>query len=402
MTKAILFLYLIPVICFSQKKTSMENATLQGTIEEYLPLQGISLSVIRLRTDLGYQLAKFPSYQGKEIISKFPIGSSVQLSTKTRVPKMEMPYEKDNVWLEVMFFSDSLVSISNTYQKVDALWKKNIGYFAQFYAGKRTVILDQLVERYFEYNGKVRGVYLNDNVLIVANLLNKPRIEFKNIPIGSKISNAGWEINIDPGDQLIYPGASRNFHSMLLEKTTGFISSFLFKQNGNCIGLTIESDGKAIRLNFPADMAEKIMKVEKMKAPVTVYFGDPQIAPKLNLYASLHAIISESDTLKIESEFFGDPDGKHDYNNSIHTGKITKLNRDLKDRIVSIIIDNKVLIESNYKISSQLNSILKKGTTIKVDGQERIKKQGEVYQNGYSVMTPKNITVEGKEFLVEN
>jgi len=401
MTKAIFILYLLPVLCFSQNRIKTENSTTEGIIESYLPNWGIALSVIKLKTNSGYLLATFPSYQGKEIANKFPTGSVVKVLTIARVPKMNFTNLNDRYWVQIMF-ADSLCSIQNNNERVNTVWKKHDNYFLQFSRGNRTVMLDQIVERYFEFNGEIRGVYLKDDVLVSVSLIHKPRIDFKNIPIGSKISNAGWEIPIDPGDQLIYPGASRNFHPMLLQKVTGFISSFLFKQNGNCIGLMIASEGKAIRLNFPADMAEQIMKVEKRKTPVTVYFGDPQIAPKLNLYASLHAIISESDTLKIESEFFGDPDGKHDYNNSIHTGKITKLNRDLKDRIVSIIIDNKVLIESNYKISSQLNSILKKGTTIKVDGQERIKKQGEVYQNGYSVMTPKNITVEGKEFLVEN
>jgi hypothetical protein len=262
-------------------------------------------------------------------------------------------------------------------------------------------VLDEIVTRYFVYEGETRGVYTKSGILIFENLLFRSRTKFKDIPIGSTISNLGVIVDPRPGEELVANNAKKIINANLLEKASGTISSFLFKQNGACIGLTVDRDGKQLKLYFPSEMTEKIMSIERRKDVITIYYDPLLNEPKNNLYPSLHAMIAGNDTLKIEREFFGDPDGKHDHINTIYEGKITKLHRDLKDRIVSVILDNKILIETNDKIQNQLNSILKKGNVIKVDGQERIKKQGEVYQNGYAVVVPKKVTIEGKEFLVE-
>lgn len=116
----------------------------------------------------------------------------------------------------------------------------------------------------------------------------------------------------------------------------------------------------------------------------------------------LHAIISEADTLKIEEAgFYGGADVAHDHKPAVVSGKISKVNRSDRGGIMNVILGNDVYVEITYTTSEQLGKYLKKGIEMEVSGDERIKKEGEIYSEDYRIITPRKVKVDGKEFLLQ-
>jgi hypothetical protein len=104
----------------------------------------------------------------------------------------------------------------------------------------------------------------------------------------------------------------------------------------------------------------------------------------------------------MEDDYYGDPDGDHDYISISSKGVITKLNLSAKQKIVSLVVDERYLLEIDTKTESQLKAYLKKGKSIGFEGDQHIKKEGEVYQFDYQIVSPKQLTLEGREFLLYN
>jgi hypothetical protein len=388
MSRIILLLIILPIAGFTQKKVKTELRSIEGSVETYLPARGITYSVVKIKTSNGFEMARFPSRQGKELIAQFPIGTPLKLTTKTRVPKIEIPAKGTFYWLGVMF-ADSIVSIQSTTHQFTCNWL--LDSEKKHFFSNRKLLLDETVKSIASIDGRV-SILTNSNILIFEGWYFTSNKKFKKIKPGTIISNFGNEFPYEEGEQLVTEGMSR---------VTGTINSFLFKQNSICIAFSLQTEGELIRLNFPAEFATQLMEIEKRKQQVTAYYDPYVIDKQMLIYPSLQALICGKDTVRIEKDFYGDADGKHEYRDASQQGTITNLTFDKKGRILSIILNNQMLIESNEKIQYQLASILKKGSTIKVDGQERVKKEGEVYQNNYSVMIPKKIMANGVEFIVE-
>lgn len=397
MTRIILLLLILPGIGYSQKKIKTELRSFAGSIEAYLPARGITYSVVKVKTASGFEMARFPTRQGKELMAQFPIGTQLKLTTKTRIPKIEIPTKGNFKWLGVLF-ADSILSMQSNTHQFTCNWL--LDSEKKYFFDNRKLLLDETVKSIGTIDGRVR-ILTNNNILIFEGWFFSTNKKIKKLKPGATISNFGSEFVYEEGEQLVNDGMSRVMSEGLLEKKTGTINSFLYKQNSICIALSLQTEGELIRLNFPAEFATKLMEIEKRKEQVTAYY-DPYVVDKqMFVYPSLQALICGKDTLRIEKDFYGDADGKHEYRNASQQGTITNVLFDKKGRILSIILNNQMLIESNEKIQNQLTSVLKKGSTIKVDGQERVKKEGEVYQNNYSVMVPKKIVANGVEFIVE-
>jgi hypothetical protein len=118
------------------------------------------------------------------------------------------------------------------------------------------------------------------------------------------------------------------------------------------------------------------------------------------LFPTIHGLISKSDTLQMTGFYYGDPDGKHEYKDISSFGTISKVNFSERKRIVSVIVDDKYLIEIDQRTEMQLRSLFKKGSPIKFEGDQRIKKEGEVYQFNYEIVNPKKLILDGREFLL--
>ncbi|MFM8738728.1 MAG: hypothetical protein ACKOC0_00830, partial [Cytophagales bacterium] len=71
-----------------------------------------------------------------------------------------------------------------------------------------------------------------------------------------------------------------------------------------------------------------------------------------------------------------------------------------KKRILAIIVDDKFLIEIDQRTEAQLRPLLKAGTSISFEGDQRVKKEGEVYQFNYEIVNPKKLILDGREFLL--
>ncbi|MBI3218058.1 MAG: hypothetical protein HYZ44_00950 [Bacteroidetes bacterium] len=399
MTRFICLFYLIalPLFGYSQKKVKVELLQVEGVIEKYIPTPGIAYSIVQYSSQGQSELARFPSRQGREILQQFPVGTSVKLSVKSRVPKIKFEDDPKRTWLRY-FLADSLLSIQSNKNSISCHWKKD-GELTSLFRNRK-LSLEQKVKSKIEIEGS-KGVLTESNILILDNSFFSQEKPVSKLRPGDIFHNFGTEFPLRDGEAYTVQGVSRVMSSGLLTKVTGTIHSFLYKQNGVCIGLSLQTENELIRMNFPADFATRLMIIEKLKQPVTIYYDPFVVDIKTFLFPSLQAIVSGSDTLKVERDFYGDPDGKHEFLFATKRGQIKNLVLDKKGKLLSIRLNNEVLIEANEKIQQQLRNLLKKGKQIEVQGNERIKKDGEVYENNQAVMVPKKLVIDGVEFLVD-
>lgn len=100
------------------------------------------------------------------------------------------------------------------------------------------------------------------------------------------------------------------------------------------------------------------------------------------------------------NQYYGGPDGNHDFKSVEVEGTISKVNRTEKGRIISLILDKDFYVEVDAQMEQQLGNLLKKGSNLKISGEERIKKEGEIYEKEYRIITPKRIVTESGEFIL--
>lgn len=392
----ILYLLALPMIGYSQKKVKVELVQVEGVIEKYIPTPGIAYSIVQYSSQGESALARFPSQQGKEILQQFPVGTSVKLSVKARVPKFEFEDDPKRIWLRY-FLADSLVSLQSNQNSINCHWAN--GELPSLFRNRK-LLLEQKVKSRIEIEG-IKGVLTESNIIILDNSFFSQEKPISNLKVGSVFHNFGTEFPLRDGEAYSVQGVKRVMSSGLLTKVEGTIHSFLYKQNGVCIGLTLQTENELIRMNFPAELGALLMDIEKRKQPITIYFDQFSVDIKTFLFPTIHAVISGTDTIKIERDYYGDPDGKHEFQIATKRGQIKNLIMDRRGKLVSIHLNNQILIEANEKIQQQLRDRLKKGKQIEVHGNERIKKEGEVYENNQSVIVPKKLIIDGIEFLVD-
>ncbi len=393
----ILYLLALPMIGYSQKKVKVELVQVEGVIEKYIPTPGIAYSIVQYSSQGESALARFPSQQGKEILQQFPVGTSVKLSVKSRIPKLKFENDPKRTWLRY-FLTDSLVSIQSDQSSISCQWRKD-GEVSSLFRNRK-LLLEEKVKSHIETEGS-KGVLTESNVLILDNSFFSQEKPISKLKVGTVFHNFGTEFPLRDGEAYSVQGVKRVMSSGLLTKVEGTIHSFLYKQNGVCIGLTLQTENELIRMNFPAEFGAPLMDIEKQKQPITIYFDQFSVDVNTFLFSTIHAVISGTDTIKIERDYYGDPDGKHEFQIATKRGQIKNLIMDRRGKLVSIHLNNQILIEANEKIQQQLRDRLKRGKKIEVHGNERIKKEGEVYENNQSVIVPKKLIIDGIEFLVD-
>jgi hypothetical protein len=406
----ILFLLLIFSPALSQKQTKfrkiVEERKFEGTIEKYKVIFGIAYNSVAIRMDEKLILVKFDRSQGKELVENFPVGTRV--TGVSRGSKLDFkPYnEKASKGFKELFSyftADSLVSIKSSTQETVANWqkrKKLDGLFINKKTEKREVFFDQKIEKIVEIdNGKKALLLKKKNLLVESPFFDFPKRGWNS---GVEVSFVGYEIDLRPGEAYPIEGFTTAMNVNRLTKESAAIESFYYKQNGVCIGLKANTSMGSIKLNFPSIYAKKIMELEKRKEPITIYFDRFKGDPKSFLFPTIHGLICGRDTLRMEDNYYGDPDGDHDYSSISSKGVITKLNFSAKQKIVSLVVDEHYLLEIDTKTESQLKAYLKKGKSIGFEGDQHIKKEGEVYQFDYQIVSPKKLTLEGREFLLYN
>jgi hypothetical protein len=407
MKKIVLYFWLgICPMVNAQTKRIIEQRPFEGIVVEYVPSVGIAYDVMVVKNGEKSILIRFNSMQGKEITEKFPIGKSITGISKGRLKRFDAvaPSKIKNELNDFFqfFLADSLVSARSSDSEIKSNWdnaKKNKSVLS---ANREdtNVLFDQEVIQVIELSKTKRAFLLSDNTLLIKNGLLSFGKKVKTIRKGDKISSMGFEINRLEGEVYPISGFEKVRSINLLEKAEGIIESFYFKQNGACIGFAVSTSVGKLQLNFPVGFAKKIMEIGKQKELVKLYYDGFKGNKDKFLFPTIHGLISKSDTLQMTGFYYGDPDGKHEYTNISGSGTISKVNFSERKRIVSVIVDDKYLIEIDQRTEMQLRSLFKKGSSIAFEGDQRIKKEGEVYQFNYEIVNPKKLVLDGREFLL--
>jgi hypothetical protein len=379
-------------VAFSQAKFEVQEFT--GAVKGIQPGWNFALEVIQLQVNNEVRFFRLDPVYGKFILSKIKEGQTIALKANVNITVqegMKKMRESNSVWM--YRFMDQIIEI-----KIDNEWVQTPSAPQKISAVREMpnwkVFLEQKVEGDYFLDGLRKGLIFKDGLVAYASYMN-PRFNYmKSIIPGKTVSFLGYASPVK--EEFIYPieNVKRLYSFIELTKSEGRIESYVYKQNYVRIGLVI--NGK--RLSFPAERARDIEKLTTDKK-VVVYFEGIE-DKKSNLLPTIHAIVQERDTLFFQGMYYGGPDGKHEHQAVKVEGVITKVNRTDKGRIMSLILGKDCYIEIDPQMASQLGDLLKKGTALKVSGEERVKKEGEIYEKEFRIITPKRIVAGQKEFII--
>jgi hypothetical protein len=386
-----LFFITVCSTAFSQAKYEVQEFT--GTIKGIQPGWNFALEVIQLQVGNEVRFFRLDPVYGKSILSRIKEGQAIALKANVNLTVQESlkKLRKNNlVWM--YRFMDQIVEI-----KIDNEWTQTpsqpqeIGAVREMPSWK--VFLEQKVEGDYFLDGFRKGLIFNNGLVAFAAYNTLKFNSMASIKPGKKVSFTGYASPVK--EEFLYPiqNVKRVYTYIELTKLEGQIESYVYKQNYVRIGLVV----KGKRLSFPAERARDIEKLGSEK--IAIYFEGIE-DKESNLLPTIHAIVHQRDTLFFQGMYYGGPDGKHEHQDVQVEGTITKVNRTDKGRIMSLILGKDCYIEIDPQMDSQLGDLLKKGTFLKVSGEERVKKEGEIYEKEFRIITPKRIMAEQKEFII--
>ncbi len=222
------------------------------------------------------------------------------------------------------------------------------------------------------------------------------------IKTGDRVSFGGRKMKPSEGFKYPVEPVRGVYYFNRLNHHTGTLYSYLFKQNSVCIGVRFNlADGKRLDVSFPSEEAMRIKEyLANHKDDLQIYCSDYKPEGQLHP-VELHALVSPGDTLFITNfGFYGGADGKHDHLPIDINGKITRVNVTPKGAVSSLIVNGDYYIEIDAMMAQQLTRYFQKGKSITIQGKQRIKKQGEIYQKNYNIVMPERLTIDGKTFSV--
>jgi hypothetical protein len=390
--KVLSFLFLMVYsTVFSQAKMEIQEFT--GELTSIKPGWGFAIEGLELSINGEARYFRIDPIHGKEILTKLQIGKPLSLKANVNITAREN-YKKLNksstAW--GFRFTDSVTEIflDNKWVQTPVQSRKTLEPPSSYQDFR--VILEQKVIGDYYLDGIRKGLIFPNGLIAFASYANKSTMS--NASPGKRISFIGYETTVKEEYIFPIPNVKKVYSFMELNKHEGRIESFIYKQNFARIGMVI--NGK--RLSFPTEYAKQIETLANDEKLIVYYNGEEDI--RLNSLPTIHAIIFRSDTLYIPGLYYGGPDGRHEHKESIVSGTLEKINRTSNGQITSLIINKEAYIEIDAQTASQLSSLLKKGVQIIVLGDERIKKEGEIYEREYRIITPKRITIDGKEFIL--
>jgi hypothetical protein len=296
-------------------------------------------------------------------------------------------------------FNDRIIEI-----KIHNEWvplpEKQKGYPS----GDYKVFLEKKVIRDYYLNG-IRKALIFEEGLVVSHLgssLNSGPIDFVNV--GDVVSFMGYKTGVAEGYKYPVDGVRDVYYFNQLKRENGKAFSYLFKQNSVCIGVKFNlPSGKQLSVSFPTEDAERVKHFLNTNDELRIYYFENKPYEVENMLhpPELHALVKPGDTLYINKfGFYGGADGKHDYKDVQVNGKITRINVSDKGNIISIIVASDYYVEIDAMMAQQLGYFFQKGKEVSIQGKERIKKEGEIYQKDYHLITPEKVIVDGKTFLL--
>ena len=389
--KALTFvLLLIFTAGLSQSKFEIREFT--GTVNSIHPGWGFALEIVELQVGDDAHFFRIHPMYGKQVLSQLQKGQTISLRANVNVSYQGIVKKmKDKRVYIPYFIQDQITEI-----KLKDGWVQTPSS-QQLHEVKRPpeakIFLEQKVQTDVMIDGR-RGLVFKNGRVSFSNYFWVSPDPLKTINPGDIVSFMGYESPVK--EDYIFPieGVKSVFSFIELKKMIGTIDSYVYKQNYVRMGLVI--NGK--RFSFQAEKARDIDRFTNGEA-VLIYF-DPDEDPKSNILPTIHAIIQKGDTILMPTLYYGGPDGKHDFKSVQVEGTISKLNRTEKGRIISLILDKDFYVEVDPQMEQQLGNLLKKGSKLKVSGEERIKKEGEIYEKDYRIITPKRIVAESGEFIL--
>ncbi len=388
---------LVGAASYCQQKTHL--VTVSSTIKAFQPGPWFAYAKIAFEKEigqLGVDYAFFPEDHGERVFAMFKVGDAVEMSLQVPANLRELASSPDakKLMLLDMIMKPAILSISNGAKTLRFDWAVAETRPESRYAVK----LNKYIDSTFQIDGK-RYYRFSDGLMVVSRF-NTDR-EFKNLAPGVPVSFAGLEFMKVRG--AVYP--VENVLGFLffqrLVVATGHLASLLHKQNSVCIGLKIKTQQDDVELFFPSDRAREIRDFLANGKQAQFYYHPLGATTRFDR-PPLHAIVRGKDTLKIESSFHGAPDVEHEFTPFEEGGKITALNVNDNGKLIGLVMNNQIYVDIDNMSELLVGKLLRRGIQIQVTGDERVKKDGEIYRDPFRIVSPRTFVIGGKTFLVRN
>ncbi|HCZ36609.1 MAG TPA: hypothetical protein DHV26_11865 [Cytophagales bacterium] len=396
--RAFLILMLVPFALTAQPKYEVQEFT--GVVKSIGPGFGFALQQIIL--DINGELNGFlfnPGY-GSWVVRNVKVGESLTLRANVNVKYAEMRKKQNNrnAISPVYFFHDQILAI-----KPPTGWHE-MPTIKEEVANHTEIFLDKKVIDHYVLEGKRIALIFEDGLVGYYLPILSTDDKLSDIEIGDQVSFGSYRRHIGQGFEFPIPGVKDVYYFNRLIGVEAKLHSYLFKQNFVRIGAKFKTtDGKMVSVSFPSDDAQRIQEFIKPGEPLKFYYSDFKIDDQPMALPELHAIVQNTDTLYIRTfGFFGGADGKHEHDPVEITGKITRIYVTPKGNVSSLIIDSDYYVEIDAMMAQQLALHFQKGKQISIQGKQRIKKEGEIYQKSYHIVVPERLTIDGKTFSAYN
>lgn len=401
MKKLLLLLLLLPVVVSAQNRTEIREFT--GKVVAIEPSWNFAYECIQLDTGEKKEHFLFWPNHGKYILSHVKIGDQatvrveVDLAWQKHRQELELDSKMRGFFHLIRF--DRIREIRINGQWVPLPYSTN----RQSNQRQAKVFLEKPILQIYPGGDTDPHVFVFDKG-VIGNLSFIAALDknYQRPVVGDIVSFLGTSVVPLLSDSAAFPlqDVKQVYVYTPLFKTRGYLKSMLYKQNSVCIGLVMVSGSEEFKFGFPSDYAARVREFLKGERVTDFYYLKYKVKGQPNPF-ELHGLISGTDTLKIErAMFYGGEDVEHDHRIVEVSGPITKVVRSPNRKIMSILVGDDAYIEISSVASQQLDKLLRKGVRVSVKGKERIRKEGEIYLEDYRIIIPRNMTIDGKEFLL--
>lgn len=387
-----LLLGLMPSIGVAQTKFEIQEIT--GKITAFDPGHWFAYQYVRMIVNNEEERFSFYPHYGEMIVKNFKVGDELKVKVKVNIRAREnlKKLSKDQQEKVMYFRMDLIVEIWSNDRWLPLSETKNESDNRSF-----KVFLEKKIKL---IDAQKNGFFFDENKVGYVGSIRAFSDPLKKLSTGDIVSFTGYALQGRPGFVYPVPDVSEVYSFSQLSKKVGTLKSYLYKQNHVCIGAKFITDNGEMSVSFPSDNAVRIQNLLKPEKPITFYHLEYKIEEIMNA-PEVHVLIQDKDTLYIDRfNFYGGADVSHDHKQATVSGKIKEVTRSDKGRIISLVVNNDSYIEMDPRFEKQLGSLLKRGVAIEVSGEERIKKDGEIYSKDYRIITPQQITLEGKVYLL--
>jgi hypothetical protein len=394
---------LLILVMLSVKLSAQPNFEVQeftGVVKSIQPGLRFALEYITLDVNGKAETFTFYPEYGKFISQQVKLGDiiSVKVNVNLKMKKLRAELEAKQKAVNFLLHNDRVheIKINNDWHNMPDIEPRN-------QKPQYKIFLRDKVEELFVMDGLTRGLVFKNGVMVYSPAYFYSDKYISDVKVGDEVSFTGFRMGPEEGFMYPYPHVSELYSFNNLLSKTGKAYSYLYKQNSVCIGLKFRLDnGKELSVSFPSDDAKRVKQYLRDKEKMEIYYDAYRVEGQLHP-PELHALVVPGDTLFIEKfGFYGGADGKHEHKDVKLTGKISRINFTTKGNIQSVIVDSDYYVEIDAMMAQQLGLFFQRGKAISIEGKERIRKEGEIYQKDYRIVTPEKVIVDGKTFLLYN